>query len=119
MDVKIGDFHFRVKHFEDDKTASVKNHKKKYVSPSTQRRNVLRLEAFKAKKAAIEGKSPTRSGAAPPPLARMFRVKREALGWDCMWQMWPPPSTPLTDENSDKVELGRVDTSLLDMSKVD
>ena len=40
--------------------------KKKYVSPSTRRRNNLRLLAFKARRAANGGCSSTQPGAPPP-----------------------------------------------------
>ena len=78
--VKIGaDFVFSVNNRCTTSTSNQRKQNKnkvKYVSPSTRRRNNLRLLAFKAKRAAKGGKSPTRSGA-PPPLTRTFRVGRE------------------------------------------
>ena len=67
-EVTIGDtFKFRVNHSMEKVNISEKNTFKKYVSPSTRRRNHLHLLAYKAKRAAKGGNSPTRSGAPPPP----------------------------------------------------
>ena len=74
-DISIGDdFIFRVKHSEDKRNTSDKDEmrkkkkpRNKYISPSTKRRNAARLLAYKAKRAEMGGKGPTRSGDPLPP----------------------------------------------------
>ena len=69
MEVNIGkNFSFKVKHFSTEKsTSDVQPTKKKYVSPSTRRRNNLRLLAFKARRTAKGGCSSKQPVDPPPP----------------------------------------------------
>ena len=53
--VNAGTFKFAVNYGYSKYSDVVKNKKKKYKSPSTKRRNDLRLEAFKAKKRTAKG----------------------------------------------------------------
>ena len=70
FNVAIGDnFALRVTHsgvLVNTSDKNTKKNKKKYVSPSTRRRNNLRLLAFKARRAANGGCSSTQPGAPPP-----------------------------------------------------
>ena len=50
LSVSIGDFNFTMNH-SLKKNSSEKQKKKKYVSPSTRRRNASRLSEYKARKA--------------------------------------------------------------------
>ena len=69
LSVSIGEFKFTVKH--GSKNPSEKQKKKKYVSPSTRRRNASRLADFKTKKATpsseeISPLEPPGVGGSPP-----------------------------------------------------
>ena len=64
--IKFGALDLTVKHSEIKETSAGKTVKKKYTSPSTKRRNAARLFAFKAKRAEMGGRGPTRSGDPPP-----------------------------------------------------
>ena len=67
FNVSIGDFNCRVNHSNFKENISEKNFsKKKYVSPSTRRRNNLRLLAFKARRAA-KGGAAQQDLVLPPP----------------------------------------------------
>ena len=63
ISVSMKGFNFTVNHGLVEKSNKTK---KKYMSPSTRRRNNMRLQAFKAKKATKEGNNPT-TGAPPHP----------------------------------------------------
>ena len=68
--VNISDFSFAMNHgYSGRKTGDIvpKTKKKKYKSPSTKRRNDLRLEAFKAKKRTAKGGCSPHQPVAPPP----------------------------------------------------
>ena len=92
-DISIGDdFIFRVKHSEDKRNTSDKDEmrkkkkpRNKYISPSTKRRNAARLLAYKAKRAEMGGKGPTRSGDPLPPLTWMLQVGSTRWGQDWAW----------------------------------
>ena len=69
LSVSIGEFKFTVKH--GSKNPSEKQKKKKYVSPSTRRRNASRLANYKARKAApsaeeVSPLEPPGVGGSPP-----------------------------------------------------
>ena len=67
--ISIDNFELTMKHGLDKKNFSEKStKKKKYVSPSTRRRNNLRLLAFKARRTAKGGCSPKQPvDPSPPP----------------------------------------------------
>ena len=70
LSVSIGEFKFTMKHSSKNLSEKQKN-KKKYVSPSTRRRNASRLANYKARKAApsVEEVSPLEPpgvGGSPP-----------------------------------------------------
>ena len=77
LNIKIGDyFSFRVNYSKVNSDNVPKN--KKYVSPSTRRRNNLHLLAFKARRAAKGGCSPNQP-VAPPPLTQTDRVRAAVM----------------------------------------